>query len=62
MSVDHVGINFTWEKLKEFKQAYEKAKLAGIKEFTFEGNEFVLEYAYYLIQYLEMKFQGKEFF
>lgn len=65
-------IDFTPEKLARFKKAYKKAeKLKRYKQaysapedssdevFTFDGNEFVLGYAKYLIEYLESQF-GKE--
>ena len=38
---------------KDFKKAYNNAKLKGITEFTFKGHEFYVPYAKYLIQYGE---------
>jgi len=50
-------VSFDRKKLKMFKAAYHQAK-KGLKPlgrdvFTFEGNDYVLEYAKYMIQYLE---------
>lgn len=39
--------------LRRFKKAYEEAAQAGNDTFLFDGNEFVLTYARYLIEYLE---------
>lgn len=45
----------SWDKpsLKAFKREYEKAVRRGWKTFTFHGNEYVVGYAKYLIEYLE---------
>lgn len=48
-----------WDKVKleKFKAAYERAKLNPLTDvFSFDGHEFVLGYAKYLVQYLEEKF------
>jgi hypothetical protein len=52
------GIYISWNqpKLKRFEAAYAQArKLTAIggDVFTFEGHEFLLDYAKYLIQYLQ---------
>lgn len=52
-------IAWTYGMLMSFKEAYEQAKEKGEDVFTFEGNEFVLRYAYYLIEYLESRFNTK---
>ena len=50
------------EKLKRFKKAYVNAigndpvSLLSESAFTFEGNEYVVGYAKYLIEYLESQF------
>jgi hypothetical protein len=51
-----ITVTFTANKLKAFKKAYKKAKPKEV--FVFEGNEYLKEYAGYLIQYLEPKFKG----
>jgi hypothetical protein len=50
-------ILWTKHKLKEIKKAYAKALELKQESFFFEGNEFVTEYAKYLIEYLEPQFQ-----
>lgn len=50
-------INWNRPMLKRFKKAFETAeqiqKSGGSDTFIFNGNEFVVGYAKYLIQYLE---------
>lgn len=48
-------ITWTYDMLQRFKQAYAKAKAENADTFIFDGNEFVLGYAAYLIQYLDSK-------
>ena len=57
MPDDRKMINWTPEMARRFKRTYEEAKrVKGGKEtFMFDGNEFVLDYAKYLIEYLEMQ-------
>ena len=55
---DRTTINFTPATAKDFKKAYEKAKKDGVDQFTWQGHEFVLGYAKYLIQFLETKMGG----
>lgn len=50
-----------WDKAKlaKFKAAYERAKLNPLTDvFQFEGHDFVLGYAKYLIEYLESHLTG----
>lgn len=47
-------IQFTPEKLKEFKKLYERTEKGAT--FVFEGKEVLKEYAKYVIEYLEGKF------
>lgn len=42
--------------LAQFKQAYQTAKDDGSEVFIFQGSEFVVEYAKYLIEYLDGMF------
>ena len=44
-------VSFTPAKLKRFKQAYDKCEKG--KTFLFENNEYLREYAGYMIEYLE---------
>ena len=51
-------VEFTKESLnstvfKQFKKAYEDASSKGKEQFTFEGNDVLVSYAKYLIQYVE---------
>jgi hypothetical protein len=50
--------SFTKEKLKAFKKAYETAKMKAQATFIFEGDEYIVNYAKYLIEYLEDKFKN----
>jgi adenosine deaminase len=52
-------VSFTPEKLAQFKKAYTRVSkiLAQTDSFMFQGDEYVLGYAKYLIQYLEMQFK-----
>lgn len=50
-------VTFTPEKLAKFKEAYGKAKRNPLTDtFEFEGDEYVLRYAAYMIEYLEGRF------
>jgi len=51
-------ITFTPEKLKQLKEEYKTAELAGKDSFMFNGeHELIVGYAKYLIQYLETQFK-----
>jgi len=50
---DKVTISWDRAKLERFKQAYKKAVDARSDTFTFDGHDFVVGYAKYLIEYLE---------
>jgi len=50
------AISWTAPMLARFKRAYSKALNAKAGSFTFDGNEFVVGYAKYLIEYLEGRF------
>lgn len=48
-------LNFTYDKALELRDAYNRARDGGSgyrETFTFEGNSFVLGYAYYLLEHL----------
>ena len=46
-------IAFDKKKQKAFQEAYEKARDAGAKSFVFNGHEFLVDYAKYVIEYLQ---------
>lgn len=52
-------INFTKGTFSRFKKEYKKAVEEKKDTFIFDGNEFLVAYAKYVIEYLEMKF-GKQ--
>ena len=49
-------IEFTPEKLKRFKKAYNKAVEDNNDVFTFSNHEFVVGYAKYMIEYLDSQY------
>lgn len=46
-------VNFTKDKLKDFKKLYNTTVKENKKQFIFEGNLYLTGYAKYLIEYLE---------
>lgn len=48
------NISFNRESARGFITTYNKAKKDSKESFIYDGNEFVIGYAYYLIQYLVM--------
>lgn len=46
-------VSWTVEKRDEFKKAWKKADEAGVLDFTFDGNEYLVTYGRYLIEYLD---------
>lgn len=48
---------FTPVMQRRFKAAHAKATEEGKDSFVFEGHEFLVEYAKYMIQYMEMENQ-----
>jgi hypothetical protein len=46
-------VSWTAEKRDEFKKDWEKADEAGILDFTFDGNTYLVTYGRYLIEYLD---------
>lgn len=50
-------VTFDSAMLKRFKAAYQIARKVGEHSFTFEGNEYLVSYAKYLIEYLELVFR-----
>lgn len=52
-------IRWTPEMLARFKREYAKHPDLPDATFTFDGNEYLVRYAKYLIEYLEMQFNPK---
>lgn len=52
------AMNFNVNTFKQLKKEYEKAVKTGQKSFMFNGQEVLVDYAKYLIQYLTPKFGG----
>jgi hypothetical protein len=50
-------ISWTPDMLKRFKKKYEAERAAGHDQFNFDGHDFVVAYAKYLIEYLESQFK-----
>ena len=50
-------MNFNLQTYIRFKSEYQKAVKGNQKQFTFEGHEFLTEYAKYLLQYLKPRFE-----
>lgn len=48
-------VNFDKEKLARFKIAYEIAVESNVDVFVFEGQEYLVSFAKYLIEYLTLK-------
>ena len=48
---------FTPDLFRKLKKEYNKAVSLKAESFMFEGNELLVSYAKYLIQYLETKFR-----
>ena len=51
-----VEISWTKETLEKFQTAWKEADKAEQESFTFEGNEYLVSYGRYLIEYLEYVF------
>lgn len=49
-------VTFTRDKLRKLILVYNKAMKEGKTEFTFEGNQYLVAYAKYLIEYLQTQF------
>lgn len=50
------SINWTREMLARFKKRYQQAVDKSEEQFNFDGNDFVTDYAKYLIEYLDEVF------
>lgn len=54
-----LNITFTAQKTRELRKAYNRALHTNQNQFAFEGREVLVDYAKYLLEYLESEF-GKE--
>lgn len=52
-------VTWTKEKAEKFRTAWKKADKAEVESFEFEGNEFLVTYGRYLLEYLDYLF-GEE--
>jgi hypothetical protein len=55
-------VEFTLPKLRRLRKALKRAKAEGKGRqdtFMFDGNEYVVGYAEYLVEYLNMKLLGR---
>lgn len=50
-------IEFTEDNFVKFKEEYNKAVEREATSFSFEGNEFLVSYAKYLIEYLSSSYE-----
>lgn len=51
---------FTIEKREQLRKAYEEAVAMGVEAFGFEGNEYLVSYARYLLEYLDERLEPKK--
>lgn len=50
--MSHRQVNFTPNKLKSFKKVLAAAEAKATDRFKFEGNDYLVSYAKYLVEYL----------
>jgi len=53
------SVVFDKKKFLELEAAYYNALETNIKQFTFDGNEILVDYASYILMYLAPKFKDK---
>lgn len=49
-------VNFTWPKAVRLKRAYQEARDNNQPIFDFEGQRYLADYVYYLLEHLENEF------
>lgn len=49
-------VDFTHNKVVALRKVYEEASRKGADSFKFEGNDYLVSYTRYLLEYLEPKF------
>lgn len=47
------NVTFARPKLERLKTAIKAAQAAGVDQFTFEGRDYLVSYAKYMVEYLE---------
>lgn len=52
-------ISFDLAAYRRFRKSYEKAVKENKTEFEFEGRDFLVSYAKYVLEYLETKYKTK---
>lgn len=52
-------MEFNADRVRELKEAYDKAVADGSETFMFDGDELVVTYAKYLIEFLIGEIDGK---
>lgn len=52
---DGLTVRFDKRKRERLRKALEAAQRAGLQQFTFEEHEYVVRYAEYLLEYLDLK-------
>jgi hypothetical protein len=59
--VNAVGFKYPFdiETFKKLKTAYKNAKLMEVKSFSFLGRDILVDYAKYLVEYLESRFKSE---
>lgn len=60
VDMEQATMSFDEKKLSEFKVAFEEAKKTKEHYFMFDGHEFFLGYAKYMIEYLEHQLNLKK--
>lgn len=55
MKISQSNLSFNWARLQSFKRAYIKAKAEGYETFFFARREWLIDYAKYTIEYLELR-------
>jgi hypothetical protein len=53
-------VTYTEESIASLKKRYDEAVENDEKTFIFEGNEYLLDYAKYMIEYLEGVFRNEK--
>jgi hypothetical protein len=54
--IDWKIVNWSVRDFHDFKHAYQNAVINKLDQFTFQDNDFVIDYAKYLIQYIETRY------
>jgi hypothetical protein len=52
-------ITFDRRKVEQFRKAYNRARTAGETQFVFDGHDFLVSYARYMLEYLTLQMGGE---